>query len=123
MRFLDSSIWLDHIANTSKGSVDIVESDMLLFCSILSLFEIKKRLVTLNLNDDKIEGFIDFVKKRAVVINLNEEIVNLAVELAVKNHLAAIDSLIYASALKVGARFVTADNDFRGLKDVEIVGK
>lgn len=123
MKLLDSSVWLAHLFEANQDCTKLIESDTLLFASILTLFEVKKKLLKEKFEQENIINSIDFIKKRAIIVNLNEEIVNLAVEVAIKNHLAAIDSLVYASALKVGAKFITADNDFRGLEDVEIVEK
>ena len=123
MKFLDSSIWLDHLFNTSKLSTEIIQSDQKLFSSILTLFEVRKRLIKLDLREDKINLAIDFIKNRSIIINLNEEIVNSAVKLSTKHNLAIIDSLIYSSALNVDSVFVTADNDFRGLEKTEIIDK
>lgn len=44
-----------------------------------------------------------------------------AAEVSVDNGLAAIDSIIYTTALVSNAELLTTDNDFRGLKDVKII--
>lgn len=123
MKLLDTSIFLDHLADTNKEASDIMENDDLIFCSILSLFEVKKRLIKLGLNNKKINDSMDFVKKRAIIVTLNEEIIDLAVSSSVKENLSAIDSMIYASALHVGVTLLTSDNDFRGLDNVEVLSK
>lgn len=121
MKLLDSSIWLDHLAEANERSVIIIESTDELATSILSLFEIKKKLIKLNMENEKIESSINFIKKRSTIININEEIIDLAVEFSIKNKLATVDSLIYASAVHMKAELITADKDFKGLFNVEII--
>ncbi len=55
MLFLDSSIWLAHLVEASEKASNIVESNFLLFCSILTLFEVKKKLLKSGINDEKIK--------------------------------------------------------------------
>ena len=123
MQFLDSSVWLDHLANTSQDSSDVVNSDTLLFCSILSLFEIKKRIIKLGFSTEKVANSLSFIRNRSIIVNLTEEIIDSAVEISITHNLAHIDSLIYASALSVEAELITADNDFRNLERVRIIKK
>ena len=123
MKFLDSSIWLDHLGNTNKESSKIALSEDLLFCSILTLFEVKKKLIKLDLSEGKVSNSLEFIKNRAIIVNLDEEIVNSAVDISIKYKLAAIDSLIYSSALSVNAKLITADNDFSKLENVEVIKK
>lgn len=123
MKFVDSSIWLDHLGATSNLSSAIIESEEMLSCSILTLFEVKKRLIKLGFSETKILSSIEFIKQRAIIVDLSEEIILSAVDISLQYHLSAIDAIIYTSALKTHSTLVTADNDFRGLKNVEIIGK
>lgn len=121
MKLLDSSIWLDHLADTNEKSSETILSEELLFCSILTLFEVKKRLIKLGFTETKINNSIEFIKNRAVIININENIINYAVGVSIKHKLSAIDSMIYASAINTNAKLITADNDFRNLENIEII--
>ncbi len=123
MKFVDSSVWLSHIAGTRKDASQLVESNIELFSSVLTLFEVKRRLLNLKINKGFIETALDFIKIRSIIVNINEDIVNKAVDLSVKNRLHAVDSMIYASALSLDVKLVTADNDFRNLDNVEIIDK
>ena len=123
MQLLDSSIWLDHLAGTSEESSIIINNEDLLFCSILSIFEIKKKLIKLRFKGEKLDKSIEFVKQRALIINLNDTIINTAVEYSIKNNLSVVDSLIYATALEIEAQLITADNDFRNLENLRIIKK
>jgi len=123
MNFLDSSIWLAHLLESNLQCSEIIESDVILYSSILTLFEVKKKLIKENFDKEKIILSINFIKKRSMIININEEIINIAINISIKNNLSAIDSLIYASALKMKAKFITADNDFRNLEYAEVINK
>ena len=123
MRFIDSSIWLDHFAETSKNSIAIIESSEVVQCSILSLYEVEKRLIRLKVTPEEIERALQFIKLRGIIINLNEDILSQAVNFSVKYNLSAIDALIYATAMEQNSILITADNDFRGLPNTEIINK
>jgi len=123
MRFIDSSIWLDHFAETSKNSIAIIESSEVVQCSILSLYEVEKRLIRLKVTPEEIERALQFIKSRGIIINLNEDILSQAVNFSVKYNLSAIDALIYATAMEQNSILITADNDFRGLPNTEIINK
>lgn len=123
MRFIDSSIWLAHLTEAQINASEIIESEDILYCSIITLFEVERKLRKLKLSGEKVEASLEFIKNRALIININEEIIHYACEVSVKNQLSALDSLIYASAVYTKALLVTADNDFRGLKNVEVIDK
>lgn len=121
MKFVDSSVWLGHLLDASPKASKILESDEHMLCSILSLFEVESKLIKRKVPYDQIEKVIDFIKNRATVINLNEGIVRVASEVSFRFKLAAMDALIYSSALMNEAVLATADNDFRGLGSVELI--
>jgi len=123
MKFIDSSIWLDHFAETSKNSIAIIESSEVVQCSILSLYEVEKRLIKLKVTPEEIERALQFIKLRGIIINLNEDILSQAVNFSVKYNLSAIDALIYATAMEQNSILITADNNFRGLPNTEIIDK
>lgn len=123
MRFLDSSIWLAHLVDASEVASALLESEEIIYCSILTLFEVKKKLITSRMNQEEVATAVRFIRQRAIIININEEIIDVAVDIAVAEGLSAIDSLLYASALSVNTIFVTADNDFRGLPQVQVIEK
>jgi len=116
---IDSSVWLEYFFNSTFK--EILEGKEMLFISALSLFEIRKKLIKSEISQDKIAKSIDFVKRRSLIISVENEIAEYAADLSVLHNLAAIDALIYASALKQNIKLITLDNDFRGLKDISIL--
>jgi len=92
-----------------------------MFTSVLSLFEIKLKLLKDKRDTLMIQKSLGFIKKKSLILPVNEEISRDAVDFSLKHKLPAMDSLIYASALKNGAVLITLDNDFRGLKNVNVL--
>jgi len=123
MKLLDSSIWLDHLWEANRESSELIESSELLGTAIVSLFEIERRLRQLEVSEEKIKSALQFIEKRSIIIPLNKEIIKQAVLFSLKYKLGTIDALIYASAQLFKAVLFTADNDFRGLPQVEIISK
>lgn len=117
-KLLDSSIWIEYLLNGSFKN--IIENDQI-FLSTISLFEIKKKLVKSNIPLNVITNSINFVKKKSFLVLVSAEIAEYAVELAIQNRLGAVDAIIYASALRSNSVLLTLDNDFRKLKNVEIL--
>lgn len=118
-KLIDSSVWLAYLFNGTYSS--IIESDEMLLLSVLSLFEIKKKLAKSKIDSNKISRSIEFIKKRSLIVPVNDEIAETAVEVALDNNLAIIDSLIYATSILNDSTLMTLDNDFRGLKSVIVL--
>lgn len=120
-RFLDSSAWLSYFYKENEKIKFLIESEILLFTSSISIFEIKNKLIKDNIGIDKIQKSIEYIKKRSLIINLDSEIAENAVEFSINYKLPAIDSLIYSSALKNKSFLITLDNDFKNLKGIIII--
>ena len=118
-KLIDSSVWIDYLFNSNHSN--IIDASGLLLLSALSIFEIKNKLKKSKIDDNKITKSMEFIKKRSLIIEVNLDIVERAVDVAIKNNLSIVDALIYTTALLNQATLVTLDNDFRGLKDVIVV--
>ena len=115
-KFIDSSIWLAYILEGKHK--EIIDAAEILLSSVLSLFEIHKKLLKINASKELIESFLLFIKKKSIIIHVDEKIVEKAVVFSYENNLPVIDSLIYASSIQNESSLLTSDNDFRGLKNV-----
>jgi len=120
-KFLDSSAWLSYFYAENLSIKALIESHDFLLTSVLSIFEIQLKMLKDNKQPVKIKKSLEFIKKRGLILSLNEEIAGEAVEVSLKHKLSAMDSLIYTSALKNQAIFITLDNDFRGLKNIVVM--
>ena len=118
-KLLDSSIWLSYLINGNH--TNIIEMDEIFLLSVLSLFEIKRKILKYKIEKNKIIKMIEFVKKRSLIIPINDKISEKAAEISVEKNLPAIDSLIYSSAILNKSKLITLDNDFRGLKEVTLL--
>jgi len=117
---LDSTVWLDYLI---KGSFkEKIEREQVFALSVLSLFEIKRKLLRnkeLRLKD--LEEDISFIKSKSIIIGIDEKIAEKAAGIAEENNLGAADAIIYATALLNNSILLTLDNDFRGLDKVNIL--
>lgn len=118
---MDSSGWLAYFLAESDDVKRIVEGGVIILTSVLSIFEIKKKLLHDNANKDKIDRVISFIKTRSLVIELSESIAEEAAVISINNSLAAIDALIYATAKMNNSILVTGDFDFHKLDGVKLL--
>ena len=118
-KLLDSSAWLEFAINGAYK--EIIESEVILFTSALSIFEIKKKLINKKYEEADAIKILNFIKERSIIINADKEIAERAVEISFKYNLATIDSIIYTSALSNNSEFITLDNDFRNLPKATII--
>jgi len=118
-KLLDSSIWLSYLINGNH--INIIETNEIFLLSVLSLFEIKRKILKYKIEKNKIIKMIEFVKKRSLIIPINDKISEKAAEISAEKNLPAIDSLIYSSAILNKSKLITLDNDFRGLKEVTLL--
>ncbi len=115
-KLIDSSVWLAYLFNDYHS--DIIDSDEILLLSVLSLFEIKRKLLKSKVDNSKIVRSMEFVKKRSLIIPVSKEICEKAVDFSSENNLSTVDSIIYTTAVFNDAVLLTLDNDFRDLKNV-----
>ncbi len=118
IKCLDSSAWLSYYFGENKIIKEIVESGNLLITSSLSLFEVKKRLLSLKKEPKQL---LDFIKQRSQIVPVNIIIAENAADIAIQKKLGAMDSLIYATNSIHNAELIKGDNDFRGLEKVKII--
>ena len=118
-KFLDSSIWLAYLIEGNHK--EIIDNENILYVSVLSLFEIKKKLLEKEFPKNVIKEKIDFIKKRTIIKEVNKEIAEKAAEISAEMKIPSIDALIYATALLSRGMLFTSDNDFRNLSNAKII--
>jgi len=116
---IDSSVWIKYLFDA--GCKEIIETEEQNYISVLSLFEIKLKLLKKNVKKDEVKEMIEFIKKKNIVLELNEKISEHAAELAFEKNLPAIDSIIYSTSIKNNLILITLDNDFRGLDKAKVL--
>ena len=119
---IDSSAWLSYfLAENDLSKKFIEDGNHLLMTSVLSIFEIKRKMLIKNAKESKIEEFLKFIKTRSLLIELNEKICNSAADLSFKHNLHTVDSLIYCSAVLNNATLISGDKHFEGLENAFIL--
>ena len=118
-KLIDSSVWLAYLFNGSYS--DTIDSDEILLLSVLSLFEIKRKLGKSNYENSKITKCMDFIRKRSLLVPVSEEIADNAANFSLEKNLSIVDSIIYTTAMLNDSMLLTLDNDFRGLRNVVLM--
>jgi toxin FitB len=118
-KLIDSSVWLSYFLNGEFR--DVIENENMLLLSVLSLYEIRKKLAKHRKTSGEISKAADFIKKRSIIIPINEEIAEKAADISLKHDLPAADSLIYSTSQLHDSTLCTIDNDFRGLDKVRLL--
>ncbi len=112
---LDSCVWLSYFFGDPRTKW-IIEGDKPYATSVLSLFEIYRRLKQLKHKDEYITAALLLVQRRSLLLDVKEEIVHEAFQFF--ERLSAMDAIIYATARINDFSFITNDNDFRRLPNV-----
>lgn len=120
---VDSSAWIEYFFVGDKHVKEIIESGQhFLFCSALSIHEVKKKLLLEKYSRKEIQEAIDFMRNNSIVVDVTEEICERSADDAVKEKLHTADSIIYRTAKDNKAKVVTLDSDFKKLDNVIYIG-
>ena len=121
MILLDSSIWLAYVYGPNEKVKQLVDSDEEILISVLSLFEIKRKLLLNGLPIQKIDKALSLMRGRSLVIDVNRVVSESAAQISFHHKLSTADAIIYATTLEKKSLLVTADNDFVHLPNVRII--
>ncbi|MEE8403235.1 MAG: PIN domain-containing protein [Candidatus Hydrothermarchaeaceae archaeon] len=119
--FIDSSAWLSYFYGESWRAKNVVESTAVLFTSVLSLFEVKRKMLRGKGSAKNVEAATNFIKERSIIFDLNEAQAEKAARISIENRLHTMDALIYTGATDSNAVLLTCDSDFHDLENVEII--
>ena len=100
-----------------------MDSNKVLLTSVLSFFEVERRLRALNYSQDQIAEFLDFMDLRCTTLFLDRVTIAFSVRLSLQHKLGTVDSILLASAQLQDTIFVTGDYDFHAIHGVEIIEK
>jgi predicted nucleic acid-binding protein len=98
-----------------------VDSEEKIFTPSIALAEIKIRLARDGIDERQIRDILEFISLRSIIIDATKEISLIATEVKLKFKLYLIDALIYALALSVKSKLLTADQHFKNLDAVEML--
>jgi predicted nucleic acid-binding protein len=123
MRLVDTSAFIEWLIGSQAGEVIvqlIPAREEWLVPSIIQ-FELAKWL-SREISEDKADQIIAFTQM-CHVVPLDTKIALAAVDIARTYKLAAVDAIVYATALEYGADLLTCDAHFDGLEHVVYVAK
>ena len=86
---------------------------------MIELSEIYK-VIRRDISEDRALEAIAALEK-ATIVSLDPSLALEAADVSLEHGLAMADSIIYATAQRYGAKLVTGDADFEGLKDTVVI--
>jgi toxin FitB len=117
---IDSSGWLEYLAEDSKASAfaHYLEAEASVLVPSLVIYEVYKHLAR-HRGRAVADRFVSQALHRRVV-PFDETVALAAASLSIEHRLTAADAIIYATARVCYAQLVTANTRFRGLPSVII---
>lgn len=123
MNIVDTSGWLEYIADSSNASnyeKAILNTTELIVPTIV-LYEVFKKILS-DYNEDK-ALLITAHMKLGKVIELDESLAINAAKISIEKKIPMADSIIYATAERYGATIYTQDEHFSKLNNVKYFKK
>jgi len=119
MNVVDSSAWLEYLANGPNASffAKATEDTQQLIVPTLSLFEVFKRVLEQRGEGDALQAVA--VMRQGMVVDLDTPIALQAAKLSAEHRLPMADSIILATARSYDATLWTQDADFKKLLGVQ----
>ncbi len=123
MNVVDSSGWLEYFGDDTNADffAPAIESFEDLLVPAVSLYEVFKRVLQQVGESEALQAIA--VMQQGTVIPIDEIIAVKAARLSVAHKLPMADSIILATARLYDAQLWTQDADFKGLPDVNYIGK
>ncbi len=119
MNVVDSSAWLEYIADSPLASVfgPAIEDSEQLIVPAITIYEVNKRLLVQRRESVAADAML--LMREGKVVPPDALLAEEASREAVTNKLSLADSIIYATAVLHGATVWTTDKHFKGLPNVE----
>ncbi|MAF34691.1 VapC toxin family PIN domain ribonuclease [Candidatus Woesearchaeota archaeon] len=117
-KLVDSSAWIAYVQEERDGIQGMIEDEKALFTSTLTLFEVARKWLRDDIDPARI---LKAITIRSTILPPTAKIATLAAQLSVSHKLAAMDSLIYATAQLNECTLITFDTDFAGLSNTEVL--
>ena len=120
---VDSSAWLEYFANGAGAAhfASAIESVGRLVVPAVCLLEVFKVVLRQRGESDALQAVA--LMQQGTVIDLDASLALMAAKAGLEHKLPLADSIVYATAQRVGGVVWTQDDDFDGLPDVEYFRK
>jgi predicted nucleic acid-binding protein len=122
---IDSWAWVEFFAGTEIGEkvkAYVMDADQEIVISSINLAEIY-RLALARFDEQTAEKRRRAMISRCYLVPVDEEIAVRGAKLRHEREWGLGDALIYATAVREGAKVLTGDPHFKGLKDVIFLGR
>jgi predicted nucleic acid-binding protein len=123
MRVVDTSVWVEWLADTPLGerlAKEIPDREQCVVPTIVQL-ELAKWMAR-TIGEDETDQVIAYSQK-CIVVPLDTRIALRAADLHRQYKLATADAIVYATALEQGAVLITCDAEFEKLPNVKYFKK
>lgn len=123
MILLDSYGWIEYfgdgpLAGKYAKYVEAVREENTVIPTIV-VYEVYKKIKGDISEEKALEAYAQLM--RAKVISVDASLALEAADFSLKLGLSMADGIVYATAKREGAKLVTSDEHFKGLKDVEFI--
>jgi predicted nucleic acid-binding protein len=120
---VDSSAWLEYFADGPGAAnfASVIEATSRLVVPAVCLLEVFKVVLRQRGESDALQAAA--LMQQGTVVDLDATLALAAATLGMEHKLPLADSMVYATAQRVGGVVWTQDNDFESLPDVEYFPK
>ncbi len=121
MRVLDSSVWIEHLADgaLAEQCAPYLAEERSILTPVQVLYEVYRW--TIRHVDERVAMDVVSQMETTLFVPADVTAAIVAVDMSVAHGLAAADAMIYATARLQRCELVTADADFRGLPGVILI--
>jgi len=123
MNVVDSSGWLEYLANGNNGYIyaPIIQDTKKLIIPTICIYEVFKRILTQRSEEVALQAI--GIMSLGTIADLTREIALESAQLSIEFKLAMADSMILATARANQATLWTQDADFKDIAGVEYFPK
>jgi len=123
MNIVDSSCWLEYLADSKVGNLvsGAIEDLNSLLVPSITLYEVFKKLLIEKDEDSALLAIAHM--KQGLVINLDPDLSIFSAKIGKDYKLPMADSIIYATAKKYNCILWTQDKHFKDLEDIRYFEK
>jgi predicted nucleic acid-binding protein len=120
---LDSWSWIEYYRGSTLGSEvrPIIEGSEEAYVSTINIAEVYRWFLS-SYGAEEAERERKTIKDRCLIAPVDEDIAVEAAKVRHRVKLSLGDSIIVATARKLGAKIVTGDRELKGMKEVLFIG-
>ncbi|MBI5002607.1 type II toxin-antitoxin system VapC family toxin [Candidatus Woesearchaeota archaeon] len=119
---IDSNLWIEYFSGSLLGKKvqALIEGEEKIMISTINIAEIYRHVLSKR-NKADAERANEILLQYSFSIPVTNEIAKAAAILKHEKKVGLADAIIYATATQENAQVITADNDFRGFENTQII--